>query len=71
MTSHEMHPILNVFDNGGRRTNLDRRRFAYSSHVPERRSGKERRSGIDRRHVTMAKKQDERRAMFYFETAGT
>jgi hypothetical protein len=44
-------------DNGGRRSGQDRRRFAYSNHIPERRLGKEhglsrdRRSGKDRRIV--------------------
>ena len=34
---------------GGRRSGIDRRRFSYTEHIPERRSGKERRSGFDRR----------------------
>ncbi len=42
-------------DNGGRRSGQDRRRFAYSNHIPERRLGKDyglsrdRRNGKDRR----------------------
>jgi len=36
-------------DNGGRRLGIDRRQFSYTMHIPERRSGKERRSGFDRR----------------------
>ena len=36
-------------DNGGRRLGSDRRQFSYTMHIPERRSGKERRSGFDRR----------------------
>jgi len=40
-------PILP--DNGGRRLGVDRRQFSYYFHIPERRSGNERRSGIDRR----------------------
>lgn len=39
--------ILN--DNGGRRLGDDRRLYSYNGHIPERRSGKERRAGIDRR----------------------
>lgn len=39
--------ILN--DNGGRRLGNDRRLYSYNGHIPERRSGKERRSGVDRR----------------------
>jgi len=33
-------------DNGGRRSGTDRREFNYTSHIPERRSGKERRNGL-------------------------
>jgi hypothetical protein len=40
---HVLHDI------GGRRLEIDRRQFSYSIHVPERRSGKERRSGFDKR----------------------
>ncbi len=39
----------NLPDNGGRRTGDDRRKFIYTSHLPERRDGVERRSGVDRR----------------------
>lgn len=42
-----MKPAL--LDNGGRRLGADRRQFSYDFHIPERRSGKERRSGLDRR----------------------
>ncbi|MDX2497410.1 MAG: hypothetical protein QNL11_05855 [Desulfobacterales bacterium] len=38
-----------IIDNGGRRLGIDRRHFYYTAHIPERRSGKERRSGLDRR----------------------
>jgi len=42
---------MKVFDkdNSGRRLEIDRRQFNYSMYFPERRSGKERRSGLDRR----------------------
>ena len=36
-------------DNGGRRLVIERRQFLYSGHIPERRSGKERRRENDRR----------------------
>lgn len=36
-------------DNGGRRSGIERQQFSYTAHIPERRSGKERRSGFDRR----------------------
>ena len=38
-----------LLDNGGRRTGGDRRVFAYAMHIPERRSGVDRRDGTDRR----------------------
>ena len=38
-----------LLDNGGRRAGGDRRVFAYAMHIPERRSGYDRRSGTDRR----------------------
>ena len=36
-------------DNLGRRLNIERRQFSYDTHIPERRSGNDRRSGLDRR----------------------
>jgi hypothetical protein len=36
-------------DKGDRRSGIERRRFQYTSHIPERRSGHDRRSGFDRR----------------------
>jgi len=42
-----MKPTL--LDNGRMRLGVDRRQFSYFTHIPERRSGKERRSGLDRR----------------------
>jgi hypothetical protein len=38
---------LKLPDNGGRRLGVDRRQFSYDFHIPERRSGKDRRSGND------------------------
>jgi hypothetical protein len=38
-----------IMDNGGRRSEPDRRRFSYSVHILERRSGQDRRSGQERR----------------------
>ncbi|OGP65994.1 MAG: hypothetical protein A2170_14180 [Deltaproteobacteria bacterium RBG_13_53_10] len=46
-------------DNGGRRLGIDRRRFSYSAHIPERRQGFDRRGGQDRRQMMSAR---ERRA---------
>jgi hypothetical protein len=39
-----------LVDNGGRRLGDDRRLYSYNGHLPERRSGRERRSGLDRRN---------------------
>ena len=36
-------------DNDGRRLGIGMRKFSYDFHIPERRSGKDRRSGLDRR----------------------
>ena len=36
-------------DNLGRRLKIERRQFSYDAHIPERRSGNDRRSGLDRR----------------------
>lgn len=44
------NPTLGLqIDNGGRRTAMDRRRFSYADHIPERRSGHDRRGASDRR----------------------
>jgi hypothetical protein len=40
---------LAPIDNGGRRSDIDRRQFSYTYHIPEKRSLNNRRSGIDRR----------------------
>ena len=42
--------VASLSDNGGRRAGIDRRQFSYDAHVPERRSGMERRSTVDRRN---------------------
>lgn len=38
-----------LFDNGGRRSGIERREFSYSGYYPERRKGQDRRCGMDRR----------------------
>ena len=40
-----------ITDHGGRRKRADRRQFVYTFHIPERRSGGDRRSGEDRRLI--------------------
>ena len=37
------------FDNGDRRSGIDRRRFSYAVHIHERRYSTDRRKGLDRR----------------------
>ena len=41
--------ITRINDNGGTRCGTDRRKFSGLDNIPERRSGKERRNGVDRR----------------------
>ncbi len=41
--------INTVSDNGGRRFNGERRKASGPAHLPERRSGEDRRNGFDRR----------------------
>ncbi|MFO7707736.1 MAG: hypothetical protein R6V84_06155 [Desulfobacterales bacterium] len=36
--------MLSDIDNGGRRSGAERRKFSYTLHVPERRSGSDRRA---------------------------
>ena len=38
-----------LLDNGGRRSGIDRRRFSYAVHIPERRSSIDRRKGLEKR----------------------
>lgn len=50
--SMDMNEYLERFrlkENGGRRLGFDRRRHEYTSYIPERRSGNDRRIGGDRR----------------------
>jgi len=57
-----------VIDNGGRRSGIERRKFSYAIHVPELRSDKDRRIGIDRRyeveHISINRSTGERRSRF-------
>jgi len=43
--------VFSFLDNGGERSGIERRQFSYTSHIPERRSGKDRRSADDRRKL--------------------
>lgn len=42
---------IDIADRGGRRKKSDRRQFDYTFHLPERRSGIDRRAGKDRRKI--------------------
>ena len=54
-----------VVDNGDRRSGIERREFTYAFHIPERRSGEDRRSGFDRRiEVSECQADIERRQIF-------
>ena len=43
------HRQLQILDNGGARTKIDRRQNADADYRPEKRTGRERRRGFDRR----------------------
>ena len=60
--------VIFIKDNAGRRSGIERRVFLYTIHIPERRSGKERRKGLDRRNEKGFKLpiDFERRAVFKF-----
>ena len=45
----ESYVVYNLRDNGGRRSGIERRRFSYAGHIPERRSEEDRRASSDRR----------------------
>jgi hypothetical protein len=42
--------VMELIDNGGRRSGIDRRQFSYTYHIPEKRLGYDCGSGIDRRN---------------------
>jgi hypothetical protein len=58
----ERYVIYNLRDNGGRRSGIERRRFSYEEHIPERRSQADRRISDDRRSGGDRRSGDERRS---------
>ncbi len=52
---------LELIDNGGRRTGIERREFSHTNHVSNERTKKERRSGVDRRSGLERRKDKDRR----------
>ena len=55
---------LIMVDNGGSRLGIDRRNFEYSAYIPERRLGRDRRKGFDRRNSIVLRRESERRNVF-------
>ena len=55
---------LELVDNGGTRSGIERRQDEYTAHRPEKRSGNERRNGVDRRSGISFRKSSERRSIF-------
>ena len=45
----DLREVFFIEDNGGRRSGLDRRRLWIPAYCPERRSGQDRRGGLERR----------------------
>ena len=52
---------LNLPDNGGTRSGTDRRKYRLITYFPEKRSGRDRRKGVDRRIQIPRKRWSERR----------
>lgn len=65
----EVSPFF-LSDRGGRRLGIDRRRFSYTQHIPERRSGgnrrniRDRRGELDHSMIFKRRKEEELRAAF-------
>ena len=53
---------LALIDNGGRRLGVDRRQFTYTNHIPNGRSGGDRRSRGDRRSGSERRNNGDRRS---------
>ncbi|MCP4672501.1 MAG: hypothetical protein GY857_14495 [Desulfobacula sp.] len=49
---------VELHDNGGRRFAIDRRQMTYDVYIPERRFGKDRRKGSDRRETGFQARKD-------------
>ena len=47
---YNMKMEFKLADNGGTRLGIDRRKFTYTTYIPEKRSGMDRRKGFDRRN---------------------
>jgi hypothetical protein len=51
--------VLSDFDNGGRRSGVERRKFSYTLHLPERRSGGDRREFANHHETSPEEPDDE------------
>jgi hypothetical protein len=52
---------VKMTDNGGTRLEIDRRKFHYTTYIPEKRSGMDRRKEFDRRSSMVRRRGAERR----------
>jgi len=52
MSSNKQKILTSVPQNGDKRSGIERRRFSYDAHIPERRSGQDRRSAGVRLEIT-------------------
>jgi len=52
MSSNKQKILTSVPQNGDKRSGIERRRFSYDAHIPERRSGQDRRSAGVRPEIT-------------------
>ena len=50
-----------IKDNGESRIGLERRQFSYTAHIPERRSGRDRRKRLERRKAIHRMRRPDRR----------
>jgi len=50
-----------IKDNGESRIGLERRQFSYTAHIPERRSGRDRRKSLERRNAIHRMRRPDRR----------
>ena len=70
----DLRDVALVKDNGGRRSGLDRRMLWIPAYCPERRSGQDRRGGLERRNGKASfldSPEPKRRTDTYIEFLGT
>ena len=70
----DVYEAVAIIDRGGRRSGIDRRRLLIPSYSPERRSGQDRRGGLERRSgkdTCLSPLEPRRRVDTYIEFIGT